>query len=197
MTTFVPIEDASDSAACERAVWQMFSVIEMHHGVNKARDIFSKLLWTPEEHQAYGESLKRTYPVTSFQDPETVLLALEYYLMPKPRVKTLARVLARMNVGLNWAYRYGKHGSTSEHSMATAIGRALNDTRHLGLETLTRKELESCYWIHYLSCRRQKTLRRAPNTPYWKAAKRKDSAEKSYERLRRERQSNSSKSEGR
>jgi hypothetical protein len=126
----------------------------------------------------------RGHRVNLHDDHEGVRLALEYYSMPHPRVKTLARVLAWANEHLPRDYRYGKFGTTSAKALEKDIGRSLRETRHLCIEKMTPEERGRALLFQAKSCEIDKSFRRRQD-PYARAVRRRDSAQRAMERLRR------------
>jgi hypothetical protein len=156
---WLPIENVWDTKICKRTVRQLYAILEMHHGVGGAQQLWlleandGLAAWTQsvldsstefkkreqewdaqkkawrEEHQAEKSMRARTEHVGQYPDHEGCRLALEYYSMPVPKKKTLARKLAKANETLPKERRYGTNGSTSEMTMLQQITRALKGTR--------------------------------------------------------------------
>jgi hypothetical protein len=180
MMIWLPIENVWDPEICARTLQQFYTILEMHHGFDGAWDIWMN----PGPRRNYdwdavSDGIDRTYPIHRYQDHEGARLALEYHSMPKPRKKTLARVLAQANKHLPKEHRYGTNGTTSALALEKQIDRALKGTKGLGIEKLRPNELKTALNDHTRACWLEKAAR-LRNSPYAHASRRLDSAQKAY-----------------
>jgi hypothetical protein len=184
MMIWLPIENVWDAEICKRTVRQLYAILEMHHGFDGAHDI-----WHSEDGarrsydwDAYEKKLARISPIKRYDDHEKARLALEYYSMPKPRKKTLARVLARANKHLPLRDRYGTNGATSELVMLKQLDRALKETKGLGIEKLRPDELREALQWHANACKLEKAARFG-TSPFYRALRRSQDANRHYRKI--------------